>query len=178
MYVMIHRAIHDFLAEQYSESEWNSVKAALNVEPEGMISTLVYPDAQTMQLVEDAAMLMDIPTVDFMRKLGRFWVTFSERGAYRRILDFAGEDLASFIQNLDRMHQAVVSAMPRADVPSFTLVDSRPGELVVDYRSNRHGLEAFVIGLLQGLLDRFKHDGCVTHESRVASASRLVIRYA
>lgn len=177
MYGMIHRAVYDFLAEQHSESEWEGVKTALNVERDGMISTLVYPDAQTMQLVEDAAMLMGVPTADFMRRLGRFWVTFSERGAYRRILDFTGEDLPSFIQNLDRMHQAVVSAMPRADVPSFTLVDSRPGELVVDYRSNRTGLEAFVIGLLQGLLDRFKHYGSVTYESRVASASRFVIRY-
>jgi hypothetical protein len=178
MYGMIHRAIFDFLSEQYRESEWDKVKSSLNVEHDSMISTLVYPDSQTMQLVEDAAMLLGISTEEFLRRLGRFWVMFSERGAYRRILDFAGEDLASFIQNLDRMHQAVVSAMPRADVPSFTLVDSRPGELVVDYRSNRNGLEAFVIGLLQGLLDRFKHDGCVTHESRVASASRFVVRYA
>lgn len=177
MYGMIHRAIYDFLAEQHSVSEWEGVKTALNLDRDGMISTLVYPDAQTMQLLEDAAALMDIPTADFMCQLGRFWITFSERGAYRHILDFTGEDLPSFIQNLDRMHQGIVLAMPQADMPSFTLVDSRPGELVVDYRSNRNGLEAFVIGLLQGLLDRFKHDGCVAHESRVACASRFIIPY-
>lgn len=177
MYGMIHRAIYDFLKEQYTETEWEAIMTALDVEPHEMISAVVYPDAQTMKLANDAAALMAISLPDFMRRLGKFWITFAGRGTYRHILEFTGDDLPSFIENLDRMHRSVVSAMPLADVPSITLADSRPGELVVDYCSNRSGLETFVIGLFEGLLQRFKLTGSVTYEGQLATSSRFIIQY-
>jgi hypothetical protein len=177
MYGMIHRAIYELLAAHHSESEWESLKAVLNINPDGMIGTLVYPDAQTIQLVEESAMLLRIAPDEFLRRLGRFWITFAEQGPYRHILDFTGKDLPSFIRGLDLMHQAVVTAMPQANVPSFTLVEDGPEALTVDYRSGREGLEPFVAGLFQGLLDRFDHAGSVAHIGRFGQAARFVIRY-
>jgi hypothetical protein len=174
---MIHRAIYELLKSQHTRSEWETRKAELSIDPDGMISTLVYPDAQTQQLVTEAALLLGISPADFLQQLGRFWTPFAARGSYGYILDFTGKDLASFISGLDRMHQAVVSAMPHADVPSFTLVESRPVSLVVDYRSNRQGLEPFVTGLLYSLLDRFGHAGSVEYIGKYDDAARFLVRY-
>lgn len=174
---MIHRAICDLLADRYSEEEWEGAKAQLSIDPDGMISTQVYPDAHTLQLVDDAAGLLGVSVKDFLQQLGQFWITFAERGSFRHILDFTGGDLASFIAGLDRMHGAVVSAMPLADVPSFSLVESEPDRLIVDYRSNRQGLETFVAGLFLGLLERFGHRGAVAHLGRFDGAARFAIQY-
>ena len=76
-------------------------------------------------------------------------------------MDFTGQDFPSFIANLDRMHLAVATAMPKAQVPSFSLIKNSPGRMEVEYRSDRAGLEKFVIGLFQGLLDRFQRQGTV-----------------
>ena len=177
MYGMIHRAIYALLKSQHTKNEWESRKAELSIDPDGMISTVVYPDAKTQQLVAEAALLLRIPEAEFLQQLGRFWPPFAAQGAYAHILEFTGNDLPSFISGLDQMHQAVVSAMPHADVPSFTLVENRPDALVVDYRSNRQGLEPFVTGLLHSLLDRFGDVGSVEYIGQYDDASRFLVRY-
>lgn len=177
MYGMVHRAICELLAERHSETEWEAAKSQLSINPDGMISAQVYPDGQTLQLVNEAAGLLGVSAQEFLQQLGHFWITFAERSSYRHILDFTGADLASFIVGLDRMHEAVASAMPEADVPSFSLVECKSGMLIVDYRSNRQGLEGLVIGLFHGLLERFRHHGEVVHVGRFDGAARFAIRY-
>lgn len=178
MYGMIHRAIYELMAAHHHESEWEAIRSVLNIDPEGMIGTVVYPDAQTFELVENAALAMRIAPDDFLQRLGHFWITFAEQGSYRHILDFTGRDLPSFIKRLDLMHQTVVSAMPHAIVPSFTLVEEQPEALTVDYRSSREGLEPFVAGLFYGLLDRFGHTGSITQVGRFGQATRFLIHYS
>lgn len=178
MYGMIHRAIYEMLAERNSVTEWERLRVGLNIDPDRMISTLVYPDCETLQLVDEAAGLLGIPVFAFFEELGRYWITFVERGSYKHIMNFTGGDLPSFIENLDQMHRAVATAMPGASVPSFRLVASAPGELSVDYRSNRDGLEPLVIGLLRGLIERFGHAGDVHFVGQNDGASRFVLRFS
>lgn len=177
MYGMIHRAIHDLVTEQHDPEDWEISRMSLRIGPELMISTAVYPDEKTIELIHRAATLMSLTPEEFLQRLGRFWITFSEKGSFSHMLDFTGKDLPSFIGNLDRMHRAVVLAMPKADVPLFKLVESRPGELIVDYLSTRTGLEPFVTGLLEGLLGRFGHTGSVNHVEGSAQPSRFIVRY-
>lgn len=178
MYGMIHRAILDFLEQNSCDDEWQKLQSHIAIGPDLMISTIVYPDEKTIELVNHAAALMDLSPQDFLRRLGQFWIVFSERGPFGHIMDFTGKNLATFIGNLNRMHQAVLLAMPNADVPSFELVESRPGELIVDYRSSRTGLEPFVTGLLEGLLRRFGHKGSVSLAERSVQPARFIVRYA
>ena len=100
MYGMIHRAIYDFLAEQNEEIEEEELQAVLQISRDEMISTHVYPDTHTLELVANAAGFMGMSSDEFMCQLGRFWLNFAERSAYRHILDFTGNDLVSFIENL------------------------------------------------------------------------------
>lgn len=177
MYGMIHRAIFELVASQPHWATSEARFSSLVSDPAGMISTSVYPDEQTHDVIKEAAALMRIPVPEFLQRLGRFWITFSENGSYRHILEFTGTGMPSFVAGLDRMHEAVVSAMPQANVPSFSLIENLPGIMVVDYRSTRQGLEPFVIGLLHGLLDRFGHHGSVEMVGRVDQATRFLIRY-
>ena len=110
-------------------------------------------------------------------RFGRYWVRFAERGSYGHILDFTGSDLVSFIQNLDRMHQAVLSAMPAAQVPSFSVVRHEDGKLRVKHNSERAGLEPFVVGLLQGLLDRFGLEGEVEQVESMSNSAEFAVVY-
>jgi len=59
------------------------------------------------------------------------------------------------------MHFAVATALPKAQVPSFSLINNSPGRMEVEYRSDRAGLEKFVIGLFLGLMERFQRQGTV-----------------
>jgi hypothetical protein len=63
------------------------------------------------------------------------------------------------------MHGTLQSSMPSAILPEFALVHHDATGLSVRYISDRSGLEPFVAGLLEGLLDRFGIDGDVSWSS-------------
>ena len=71
----------------------------------------------------------------------------------------AGNDLVSLLSNLDRMHVGIAAQMPGASMPSFEVLDASDTQIKIRYRSERDGLEAFVVGLLQGLLNQFNDFG-------------------
>lgn len=161
MYGMMHRAIQAMVIEDAGTAAWHAIERELDVGPADMISAMVYPDERTIALLGAAAARLGLPLEECLRRFGQHWVRFAAAGPYAGIMDFVSHDLAGFIANLDRMHQAVRAAMPGALVPSFTLLAQEPGRLRVGYRSTRQGLEPLVVGLLEGLLDRFGMAGRV-----------------
>lgn len=165
MYGMIHRGIRFMVAEEHGDHAWDDICAELQIGPEHLISASTYDDALTISILQLAADRSGLPLSDLLRKFGRYWIKFAERGSYGAMMDFTGKDLAEFVCNLDRMHQAVVLAMPDARVPSFRLVEEQAARLVIEYRSERTGLEVFVVGLLEGLLARFGQNGTVAYQA-------------
>jgi len=171
MYGMIHRGIRAMVIEELGEAEWNRLEQELGIGPNELISMSVYDDAMTIAILSGAANRLGQSIEACLGSFGRYWVKFAERGSYGHIMDFTGRDLVGFIENLDRMHQAVLAAMPAARVPSFSVIRQGVGEVRVKYHSERSGLEPFVVGLLHGLLERFGHEGEV---KQVASQSNSI----
>lgn len=161
MYGMIHRAIRELVLEEAGDSAWDDLERQLGIGPADMISAMVYPDDQTIALLAAAAERLGLAMPECLRRFGRYWVRFAGTGSYSGIMDFVSQDLAGFIANLDRMHHAVRVAMPEARVPEFRLLESSGNRLLVGYRSTRSGLEPMVVGLLEGLLERFGLAGTV-----------------
>ncbi len=67
----------------------------------------------------------------------------------------AGDDLASVVAGLDSLHSRVQASMPDCRMPSFSSINHPDGVLEVHYRSEREGLAPMVVGLLEGLAERF-----------------------
>ena len=161
MYGMIHRGVREMVIADFGEAAWEDASASIGVGLEHLVSMALYSDDITIAILQRASILYDISFDQLLRKFGQFWIVFVQRNAYGAMMDFVGSDLVTFINNLNRMHQAVQSAMPDADLPTFKLVSDQPMEMIVEYTSSRSGLEAFVVGLLEGLLMRFGQDGAV-----------------
>jgi hypothetical protein len=92
-------------------------------------------------------------------------------------MDLTGHDLVSFISNLDRLHLSVGMAMPGSRLPNFNVALSEPGFLKVEYHSQRTGLDDFVSGLFQGLIQRFGLIGEVAIADSTAGKVVFEIRY-
>jgi guanylate cyclase soluble subunit beta len=161
MYGLIHRYLKDHIIASAGDDVWAAIAAELQISPLELISQEIYDDALTFELVTVASRRLGWDVADCLARFGRFWVSRVSKDSYRAIIDFTGRDLATFIRNLDRMHHSVVTAMAKAKVPSFGLLEDEPDQLLVEYRSERSGLEPFVLGLLEGLLDHFGLDGSV-----------------
>ncbi len=178
MYGMIHRGIRQMVIDAAGQAEWDAIEQTAGIGPSELISATVYDDETTIRIVSVAAQRLNRSVADCLEDFGLYWVSFTESGPYGSIMDFTGRDLVSFIANLDRMHMAVVTAMPQARVPSFSVVEAGPEGLTVHYRSERDGLEPLVRGLLRGLLQRFDIAGEVTQMASHSNAVAFRITYA
>lgn len=178
MYGMIHRAVRDMAIDRIGAAGWAEVEAQMGIGPAEFISLSTYSDELTVALIACTAEKLGLDMGAMLREFGQAWVRFAQRGSFGSMMDFTGRTLGDFIANLDRMHQAVVVAMPEARVPSFALVEDTGSHLLVDYRSERSGLEAFVGGLLEGLLDRFGLAGSVREMGPVDGGTRFEVTLA
>lgn len=177
MYGMIHRALHEMLADSLNQDYSTEILKKLGIGPDAMLSTALYPDEKTHEMVAAVAETMGVTIPECLEHFGRYWIVFSERGLHRNILDFTGKDIVTFIKNLDAMHNTIVAVMPQANVPSFKIAEHKTGELLVEYQSSRVGLEPFVTGLLYGLLDKFDHQGSVDYIDGTTDPSQFRIIY-
>lgn len=175
---MIHRGVRAMVIDQLGEEAWQATERKLGIGPTELISGMTYEDSLTIEIIAEAAARLNLDLEDCLLDFGRYWVKFADRGSFASVMTFTGHDLPTFIGNLDRMHLAIATAMPMAEVPSFSLISSEPGRLVVEYRSVRTGLEKFVIGLFQGLMDRFEVTGTVNVIDRQECFSIFEILFA
>lgn len=177
MYGMIHLGIRQMVVESLGQDRWAELEREIGIGPEELISLNVYDDAMTSTILTAAAAKLGQSLPECLQQYGRYWISFAERGSYGSIMTFIGSDIVSFVSNLDRMHQAVLAAMPEARVPSFSVIEHEPGMLRIRYISERDGLEPFVLGLLEGMLERFELRGEVGQVPGLGNASEFLVTY-
>ena len=174
MYGLTHRGLRAMVIYAAGEHTWEEIEQSLGIGPSELITAVVYDDDLTTRMLVAASEALGISTEQCMIDFGRYWVRYVEKGPYAAIMQFTGDDLATFVTNLDRMHQAVLTSMPDARVPQFSVLEGDKGSLTVRYSSEREGLEQMVIGLFRGLLDRFSLNGTV--EQIASTENRPVFR--
>lgn len=154
MYGLVNKAVKGFAIEVGGEQAWTEISTKAKSESE-FLAMHPYPDELTFALVEAAAEYFELSPEEVLRGFGRHWILFTAEAGYGEMLDLYGNDLEEFILNLDDMHTRLRISMPNLNMPSFSCQRSDDGDLVVDYYSERQGLEAMVVGLLEGLGERF-----------------------
>lgn len=166
MYGMIHRAARQMLTEQFGATVWHEIEKSAGVSEDHFISGASYEDRITLSIIDATSSVTGTGVADLLRNLGRYWIKFAGESAFASVMKMAGDNLPAFISNLNRMHGAIQSSMPNAILPEFALVRHDTNGLSVRYDSERSGLESFVAGLLEGLLNRFGIDGEVSWSAK------------
>lgn len=160
---MIHAAMRQMVVERLGEDQWLKLEREMQLGPPDFISLTVYDDAVTLRILDVSARALGLSIEEALRAFGRFWVRFADSGPFSSMMDFTGKSMADFVRNLDLMHRAVSATLPGARMPNFSVADERAEGLRIHYSSPREGLEPFVGGLLEGLMERFGLTGEVHH---------------
>jgi hypothetical protein len=177
MYGMIHRAARQMVTEKFGAPLWARVETEAATSEDHFISGAPYSDDITFAVIRAVATVTGLTTDEVLRAFGQYWIHFAGESAFASVMKMAGDDLPGFIRQLDRMHRSIQAALPDAVLPEFELVAHDERGLVVRYRSERSGLEEFVVGLLEGLLHRFDLTGSIRTISEGDSA-RFEITYS
>lgn len=178
MYGMIHSAMRQMVVERLGEDQWLKLEREMQLGPPDFISLTVYDDAVTLRILDASARALDLTIEQALRAFGRFWVHFADGGPFASVMDFTGQSLADFVRNLDLMHRAVSATLPGARMPNFSVAAEHPDGIRVHYSSTREGLEPFVCGLLEGLMERFGLAGEVAHVAGTAQPAKFDVSFS
>jgi len=151
MYGMINIAIREMVIESYGQDTWKQVEKLAGLETGEFISMQTYPDALTYQLVGHLSRLLEIQASTLLEKIGEYWILHTASQGYGPILDMAGNNMVEFLRNLNTMHRGVAATMPDMVIPVFIVSDETPRSIILNYHSQRQGLQPMVIGLIKGL---------------------------
>lgn len=166
MYGLVNRAIEGLVRSQFGHDAWETILEQAGVDEVGFVSMKSYPDALTYQMVGAASEVLQIPVPDLLRAFGRYWTEYVGQQGYGSLMSLEGRSLGAFLEDLDAMHTRVAIQMPELRPPSFKVQHLTPYHHRVQYISERDGLGAMVVGLLEGLLALKSLDGEVRWVAR------------
>ncbi len=173
MYGLINRAIQDMVCEHHSSDVWEKIKAKANIEESRFLVLHSYPDDLTHRLVKAASEVLGLTCSEIMQAFGRYWVEYTGKAGYQELMEMAGDNLPDFLSNLDELHSRVGVQFPELKPPEFDCEQPDDQTIKLHYQSSREGLAPMVIGLVEGLGERFQQSVQVTHiEERQQGAEK------
>ncbi len=162
MYGMIHKAAREYCEGRIGKDAWDRLMLRCDLDREHFISGKHYDDETTMRLLSEIRDTLGCEMDQLLFEFGHYWISFTQASSYAAAMKMLGDDMPTFMRNLDSLHQSVQSTMPEASLPSFVVIGESQTTIELLYRSNRDGLETFVKGLLTGLMDRFGESGDIS----------------
>lgn len=163
MFGMIHRSARDMVLEHFGVVAWDEILADAGLDDGAFVSAQPYPDEVTFGLINTAATKAGLTVEQTLQAFGRHWIKAADQGPYANVMRILGGSLLESLMNLDRMHASIQIAMPGAQLPQFTVAAHDERLIKLAYHSRRAGLEPFVCGLLEGLMERFHLKGTVEY---------------
>jgi hypothetical protein len=155
MYGLINQAVKDLVCSTGGEHLWRRVCTTARIDVEDFDALEPYPDDVTFALVAAASEHLGVPQAEILRRFGRHWILFTAAHGYRDILAMFGRDFRACLRNLNRMHAHMGAMMPELRPPRFVTEEQSPDRLDVHYYSPRQGLADLVVGLLEGLAEKY-----------------------
>lgn len=155
VYGMINQAVKDLVWHHAGEDTWLEVCREAELDPEGFESLTTYPDSLTFKLVDISAKKLHLTPEQVLRSFGRHWVFYTGEHGYGDVMRMFGKDFRTCLSNLNQMHAHMGALMPQLRPPRFVVRESAPKSMTVDYFSERQGLGPMVLGLLEGLAEKY-----------------------
>lgn len=156
MYGLVNKAIQDMICRQFGEDTWKQIKEKAELSEINFVSMEAYPDDLTHRLVKSATVVLGLSAAEIMQAFGQFWVQYTASEGYGELMDMSGDNLPEFLENLDNLHARIGVSFPKLQPPSFECSDTEENSLTLHYYSDREGLAPMVMGLVQGLGERFE----------------------
>lgn len=156
MYGLINTALRAMICENYDQETWQKVADLANVSEEHFSIMKPYPDEITHRIVNAASEVLSRSGIELMQIFGHYWIGYTKSSGYQEIMEMCGETLPDFLHSLDDLHTRLGVQFPKFNPPSFECNELSEHTLELHYRSSREGLAPMVVGLVQGLGDRFE----------------------
>lgn len=155
MYGLVNRALQQLVCAQHGKSVWDDIRVRAQVADEVFVRMDSYPDELTHRLVAAASTVLAIPADQLLKEFGRYWMCYTMVEGYGALLYDLGPTLHDALAALDSMHARVALLYPALKPPQFRIRRVSSEHLRLDYHSERCGFAPMILGLVEGLGERY-----------------------
>ncbi|XP_066477612.1 guanylate cyclase soluble subunit beta-2-like [Tiliqua scincoides] len=146
-YGFINTCLKSLVVEKYGEEIWEKLRIQTGVQ-DTFLTFEVYRDEITMQLIDKACKMLDVPPDMVLKQFGEYFFEFCKRSGYDHMLRTLGGNLYEFIENLDALHSYLSLSYQEMNAPSFRVEKNEDGSMHLHYYSDRRGLCHIVPGII------------------------------
>lgn len=155
MYGIINKAIEEMAIAAGGPEVWDQICREAQCQDRHFVNMQHYPDAETFNLVNATSKVLKVPADDILRRFGRHWILYTSQQGFGPMMRFFGNSVRGILDNLNVMHNGIGDAMPKMRPPRIDVEDIDERTIRVHYVSERSGLAPMVVGLLEGLGEKF-----------------------
>jgi len=155
MYGLVNKAFEQMVRQQFGADRWDAVRKIAGLEVELFLNMRHYPDEISYRIVDAMSQELEIPANELLRMVGRYWLQYTAAEGYGHLLSLSGTSVKEVLTGLNQLHTRIHLIYKHLEPPSFECTDISDGGLTLHYFSKRPGLAWFVIGLIEGLGQRF-----------------------
>ncbi|MEM5527256.1 heme NO-binding domain-containing protein [Gammaproteobacteria bacterium AS21] len=155
MFGMIHRSLEALIIAQYGSQTWDIIKYKADIDTDVFSLFENYPDEYMHKLYQAATQVLSISSNDLSFMFGKHWYHYSVSEGFKELLQSTGDDLWTFIANLNELHQQIENVFAGMKPPIFSCSDVKDKSLVLHYSSSREGFAYVVIGAIEEIAKQF-----------------------
>lgn len=153
MYGLVNQSVKHMIVDHYGEEKWEQILQ--KIDHDGVFVAMdQYPDEMTGEILGAASEVLEKEVGDLLKEVGNFWIDFSSN-PYKEMFNMSGNAFMEFVKNLNDLHTRVGQLMPDLQPPSFFVTDEKENSFTLHYHSVRPGIWPMVLGLMEGLGERF-----------------------
>ncbi len=177
MYGMVNQAMQKMVVDIHGEDTWLRIRERAGCDIEAFVRMDAYSDSVTYSLVGAAVEELEAEPAALLHAFGVYWISYAQSAGYGDFFQTC-DSYPSFVQQLDAMHARLQMAFRELRAPQFACTLESPDAVRVIYRSHRHGLDPFVVGLFEGLGPVFNVNAAVSKTAEhVSEESGVEIHY-
>lgn len=155
MYGLVNRALQQLVCANCGDAAWDEIRRQAGVQDEVFMRMDSYPDEVTHRLVAAASDVLQTPAADLLKEFGRYWMKYTMVEGYGALLSDLGPTLHDALTALDGMHARVTLLYPALKPPMFRVTEMQPDSMRLHYYSERVGFAPMILGLVEGLGERY-----------------------
>lgn len=147
----VNQAIKDMVVNEFSLDLWEDICEDVQFHEKSFLTQQDYPDILTYNLVASICKLKNMEASDVLIAFGEYWVLKTATPKYGSLFQASGQTFSEFLEFLPNFHSKAMLFYPNLNPPDFRIDKIAENQYRLFYYSHRQGLDAFVIGLIQGL---------------------------
>jgi hypothetical protein len=156
MFGMVHRSLEALIIEEYGTDKWDIIKYKADIDTDVFSLFESYPDEYMHKLYAAATQVLSISPDELSFMFGKHWYRYTVSEGFKDLLQSTGDDLWTFIANLNELHHQIENMFPGMKSPIFNCTDVKEKSLVLHYISTREGFSHVVMGAIEEIAKQFE----------------------